>query len=239
MKKRILAILLVGLSIFALTGCGEEEKYEKALEAYNSGDYDEAVTMFEELGDYEDAKVYLYDCQQAVIELLIDGGDYDSAQEKATEYAGDSDENNLVEQTEVDIEFDKLKNVCIKKEWMDTSLYEDAINGMADNSVKYEYALEKYCKKGFEYLDHLETGIATKIFSYLKNSNYKNANVYYDFSIDVARIWIDNEFVNLSSEQEENMQEYYDKYNIESAMKVIDGTYEKTAKELNNNRYIG
>ena len=59
MKKRILAILLVGLSIFALTGCGEEEKYEKALEAYNSGDYDEAVTMFEELGDYEDAKVYL------------------------------------------------------------------------------------------------------------------------------------------------------------------------------------
>lgn len=238
MKKRILAILLIGISVLSLVGCGEEEKYKKALEAYNSKDYDEAVSLFEELGDYEDAKNYLYSSQSAIIEKYIDDGSYDTAQEKATEYAKDNDENNLVGKTEIDIEFDKIKNICIKKEWADTSLYEDMIDNIDKKSVGYEYALDKYCEKAFDYLDHLETGCATKMFSYLSDKGYKNADIYYDFAIDVAKIWIDNDF-NLTSEQEEKMQKYYDDYNINSALKVIDGTYKDFEESNGDSRYIG
>ena len=44
-----------------LTACNDESaiNYNKATKLLESGDYEEAYSIFEELGDYKDAKTYL------------------------------------------------------------------------------------------------------------------------------------------------------------------------------------
>ena len=54
MKKKLLAILILCITVFSLTACDSSD-YKKAMSLYESGDYEEAAKMFVELGDYEDS----------------------------------------------------------------------------------------------------------------------------------------------------------------------------------------
>lgn len=55
--KRIILILI---SLLMLTGCtsAEQKEYEAAIAAYESGDYETAISMFENLSGYEDSDEY-------------------------------------------------------------------------------------------------------------------------------------------------------------------------------------
>lgn len=52
--KRILVLILSMIILLSLCGCDSSE-YEKAMSLYNSGEYQEAMDIFLELGDYEDS----------------------------------------------------------------------------------------------------------------------------------------------------------------------------------------
>lgn len=65
MKKRILALLLVSVLCFSLTGCKSSD-YKKAVELQGAGDFAAALTIYEELGDYEDAGTRLEECKKAI-----------------------------------------------------------------------------------------------------------------------------------------------------------------------------
>ncbi|MBE0600903.1 MAG: hypothetical protein IH607_03890 [Firmicutes bacterium] len=57
--KRLLALLALCLLAFSLSGCGDQEAaYDKALAIFAEGDYAQAATKFERLGDYLQAETY-------------------------------------------------------------------------------------------------------------------------------------------------------------------------------------
>jgi len=58
MKKRLLAFMVTIFFIFLLVGC-DSSKYTQAVSAYNSENYETAISLFEELGDYKDSKEQL------------------------------------------------------------------------------------------------------------------------------------------------------------------------------------
>ncbi len=57
--KKIIAILLLMVMAFALTGCKEKKLYEEAVALIESGDYAGAKTIFESIPDYEGVDGYL------------------------------------------------------------------------------------------------------------------------------------------------------------------------------------
>lgn len=61
MKRFFALVLTITLMCCMLTACNDESaiNYNKATKLLESGDYEEAYSIFEELGDYKDAKTYL------------------------------------------------------------------------------------------------------------------------------------------------------------------------------------
>ena len=68
--KRIITIFIV---LLILSGCSsaEQKEYEAAIAAYDSGDYDTAISMFENLGGYEDSDEYRKNAINAIINNAI------------------------------------------------------------------------------------------------------------------------------------------------------------------------
>lgn len=73
-------ILCLLLLVAAFTGCDATE-YKKAVELYESGQYAQAQTIFEELGEYEDSKTYAQDCRYMQGQALMESGKYEEAEE--------------------------------------------------------------------------------------------------------------------------------------------------------------
>lgn len=59
MKKFLCEFLSLLVFMALLVGCGEDKKYEKALDALEQGNVETAKALFTELGDYEDAEQYV------------------------------------------------------------------------------------------------------------------------------------------------------------------------------------
>lgn len=56
--KRIVALILVLSMVLVLCGCSSSN-YKKAVDLYEKGNYEEAMTLFEKVGDYEDSEEYI------------------------------------------------------------------------------------------------------------------------------------------------------------------------------------
>lgn len=54
----IVCVILLAVTCFSMTSCNGQN-YTKAIELLESGNYEEAKAMFEELGDYKDSQQYL------------------------------------------------------------------------------------------------------------------------------------------------------------------------------------
>ena len=79
--KRFLAILLVVTVMLSLCACDSLD-YKKAMEAYESGDYETALAMFTELGDYEDSAQMAKACDYEIASEYLDDKDYAEAWER-------------------------------------------------------------------------------------------------------------------------------------------------------------
>lgn len=77
MKRRI-AILLVLALLLALSGCKSSD-YKQAVTAMDAGNYQEALTALEALGDYKDASDLAVKCRYAIAEDNFDNGEYETA----------------------------------------------------------------------------------------------------------------------------------------------------------------
>lgn len=95
--KAITVLVLIFTLAFSLTGC-EALDYREAIDRYNAGDFDAAIDMFYELGDYEDsAALFTRSHYMAAISRMEQGnfgealprfiklGDYEDSADRAIE----------------------------------------------------------------------------------------------------------------------------------------------------------
>ncbi len=60
--KCLLALVLCMAMLLTLTGCTDSFTYRKAKNLYNTGEYEEAIVFFEQLGDYGNCKELIGIC---------------------------------------------------------------------------------------------------------------------------------------------------------------------------------
>lgn len=78
--KKVFALLLMLALVLSLTACDSSD-YKEAMELFNSEKYSDAVTIFEELGDYEDSAQMALKCKYEMALSFIEDGEFDSAKE--------------------------------------------------------------------------------------------------------------------------------------------------------------
>ena len=94
MKKRI-AILLVLALVLALSGCKSLD-YKQAVTAMDAGNYQEALTVLDALGDYKDAADLAVKCRYAIAEDNFDKGEYETALTQFTDLGDYRDSGKYV-----------------------------------------------------------------------------------------------------------------------------------------------
>ena len=94
MKKRI-AILLVLALVLALSGCKSSD-YKQAVTAMDAGNYQEALTVLDALGDYKDAADLAVKCRYAIAEDNFDKGEYETALTQFTDLGDYRDSGKYV-----------------------------------------------------------------------------------------------------------------------------------------------
>ena len=66
--KRVLSLLLVLVMMLALCACNSNNKvYKEAKAAFDSGDYEKAITLLEQLGQYEDSESLLNEAKSSLM----------------------------------------------------------------------------------------------------------------------------------------------------------------------------
>ena len=76
--KKLFTLILSLVILVMITGCDSTD-YKKAVSLYESGKYEEAIEMFEELGDYEDSAEKVLDCQYNMAVIAYESEEYISA----------------------------------------------------------------------------------------------------------------------------------------------------------------
>ena len=81
------ALIVVAIGIYNIV-LAPMMKYNKAVTLLESGSYDEAISSFTELGDYQDSANKIIECGKAKeyksAEVLLDSGEYEDAKELFT-----------------------------------------------------------------------------------------------------------------------------------------------------------
>lgn len=76
--RKIGILLLTVLIIVSLTACKSDD-YKEAMELYVNREYDAALVIFTELGDYEDSVNMVTKCRYAQAHTLLQNGKYEEA----------------------------------------------------------------------------------------------------------------------------------------------------------------
>lgn len=81
--KKAIALLLALVMCLCLCACGKASDYEAAVSLMDAGSYEEAITAFAELGDYEDSSQKLAECENVVSYskalALFESGEFEDA----------------------------------------------------------------------------------------------------------------------------------------------------------------
>lgn len=165
MKKIISLLVFFSLCLF-LCSCGKADDYEAALTLMNSGNYEEAVDAFSELGDYEDSIKKSEECKailsyEDAISLLNSQkhdeafaiftalGDYEDSVEMSKECVYQKAQL-MIERKEYSLALLELETIS---EYKDS----DSLIVLANNGVTYE--------KGFAMIQNKQYEKAYELFS--------------------------------------------------------------------------
>lgn len=88
--QRVAFITVAVLTFALLAGC-QGMDYDKAKGLYDEGKYEEALAVFNSLGDYEDSKDMVVACKYGMANALFDEGDYQAAADMYAEISGYKD----------------------------------------------------------------------------------------------------------------------------------------------------
>lgn len=79
--KKLIALLLVFVMALSLCGCGKMGSYKEACSLMESGDYQKALSIFTELGEYKESAQMVTACEYGIACTLLESGDYEAAME--------------------------------------------------------------------------------------------------------------------------------------------------------------
>lgn len=99
-KHIIIAIIVIVattlITLFALGDFGKAGRYEKAVELMNAAKYEEALSIFSDLGDYENSETYKRKCEK-IVALLANYDNADDLVDTLSKYyTGAKEELNLI-----------------------------------------------------------------------------------------------------------------------------------------------
>ncbi len=89
---KIIAVLTVlctiGAVLFITLWVAPKDKYDTAIEHFNNGEYEEAISLFSEIKHFKDSKNKISEVKYAYAEHMLDNGDIDGAYLLYSELAG-------------------------------------------------------------------------------------------------------------------------------------------------------
>ena len=164
MRKLISLVLAATLALTA-SGCSTKEErtqYKDAVELYESGKYETALSMFESMGDYKKSEEYLADCRYYVAMQTVSP---DSSLEKG--YSG-----NVVDCTD-DNASQYSRAVSLLKQLDGYQDSERMLNAAEKLLNEYNEATQ---------IQRMLASIENKFLGYLDRCEYDGSNFYVYFS---------------------------------------------------------
>ncbi|MBO7253479.1 MAG: tetratricopeptide repeat protein [Oscillospiraceae bacterium] len=76
--RKMMILVTAFAMVLMFTGCDSDD-YKEAMGLYESGNYAEAMEMFQALGDYEDSAQMVLACRYGQAKVLMDAGSYEEA----------------------------------------------------------------------------------------------------------------------------------------------------------------
>ncbi|MBP3684167.1 MAG: tetratricopeptide repeat protein [Oscillospiraceae bacterium] len=160
MKKCILVVMVL---VLLLTGCGNSD-YNKAMDLYEAGNYEEAIVLFLELGDYEDSAEKVIACNYGIALNFYNSGDYATAMNLFTTL---DDYEDSAEKA-LDCQYHIAVNAYESEDYA-TAL--NLFSALGDYSDSMEYRLEAAWKALHTYIiEHGEKIESTTKLSYVNKS---------------------------------------------------------------------
>ena len=130
MKKHpIIPCLLICLA-FLLMGCNSTD-YQKAVGLQEAGEYAQAASIFESLGDYEDSADRVLECKYSIAESYVDSGKYEEAIQAFSEIIEYSNSADRV----LECKYCLATNAFEEEKWEETLEYLDGLENYAADGI--------------------------------------------------------------------------------------------------------
>ena len=98
MKEKYNWLLFFIVAGSMLCGCDNDD-YNKAKDLVNNGQYDQAITIYKELGDYKDCALLISAAKYSKAEDLLASGEFDAAEKTFWELGGYKDSSSRILET--------------------------------------------------------------------------------------------------------------------------------------------
>lgn len=126
---------------FILTGCKSSD-YKKAVEQQNNGNYSEAIAVFSELGDYQDAPERLKECQNKLdyteAKSLIEKADYKAAVELLSKIGDYKDSSTLMKECQNEQDYATAMDYMEKSDYKSAAELFSKLEGFKDSDSQKE-----------------------------------------------------------------------------------------------------
>ena len=185
-KGKKVALAVGGVAVAAAVAVGaawpsiqQKMEYSKAAQALANGDYGTAITVFGELGDYEDSAAQLTEAEYQQALAALKQGDYESAITQLGNLKGYKDDETQWKEAK----YQNAKKLLDAKNYTNARSAFSSLNGYKDSDDLYKEATYQQCKadktNAAQYINLLDALGDYKDSAALrleKMSQYVNAN---------------------------------------------------------------
>ena len=185
-KGKKVALAVGGVAVAAAVAVGaawpsiqQKMEYSKAAQALANGDYGTAITVFGELGDYEDSAAQLTEAEYQQALAALKQGDYESAITQLGNLKGYKDAETQWKEAK----YQNAKKLLDAKNYTNARSAFSSLNGYKDSDDLYKEATYQQCKadktNATQYINLLDALGDYKDSAALrleKMSQYVNAN---------------------------------------------------------------
>ena len=148
-KGKKVALAVGGVAVAAAVAVGaawpsiqQKMEYSKAAQALANGDYGTAITVFGELGDYEDSAAQLTEAKYQLAVYAMKQGDYESAITQLGNLKGYKDAETQWKEAK----YQNAKKLLDAKNYTNARSAFSSLNGYKDSADLYKEATYQQCK---------------------------------------------------------------------------------------------